>query len=205
METSGVSEHGPESPDPKPRFIFSRRFVTSPLQKVSPGNNDLLLPPSHIDFFQELSGMRFGPHLSKEVSWQIERPRSLLIRKSSLSAHDALSDLEPAAQRRVLEYVSGMLGLPFPSGGDERRSAPDNQNIFRLLRRRLGIAKPKITRASAPLRSNGLRERSRCVDSFSFFSLGADEIDLVAKKLPGNNKKERMHSVLLLKSGSPHT
>ena len=31
------------------------------------------------------------------------------------------------------------------------------------------------------------------------FSLGVDEIDLVAKKVPGDNKKDRMHSVLLLK------
>jgi hypothetical protein len=31
------------------------------------------------------------------------------------------------------------------------------------------------------------------------FSLGGDEIDLIAKKVPGNNKAKRMRSVLLLK------
>ncbi len=33
----------------------------------------------------------------------------------------------------------------------------------------------------------------------SLFSLGIDEIDLVAKAVPGSSKKERMHNVLLLK------
>src|ERR1700731_4194300 len=33
----------------------------------------------------------------------------------------------------------------------------------------------------------------------SLFSLGADEIDLVARTVPGKSKRERMRSVLLLK------
>jgi hypothetical protein len=33
----------------------------------------------------------------------------------------------------------------------------------------------------------------------NIFSLGIEEIDLVANSVPGTNKKERMHSVLLLK------
>jgi hypothetical protein len=33
----------------------------------------------------------------------------------------------------------------------------------------------------------------------AIFSLGVDEIDLAAKTVPGTNKKEKMHSVFLLK------
>ena len=45
------------------------------------------------------------------------------------------------------------------------------------------------------MRRNGLDSKALS----SIFSLGVEEIDLVAKKVPGKNKKERMRSVFLLK------
>jgi hypothetical protein len=119
------------------------------------------------------------------------------------AVYDALKELDAAVQGRVLEYVAKMLGvtyglsdveparamhvevqpqspsLPLPSVGSEQETEPEGISPVAL----------KWMRRSG-LTSTGLS---------LLFSLGVDEIDLVAKKVPGETKKDRMHSVLLLK------
>lgn len=52
----------------------------------------------------------------------------------------------------------------------------------------------------SPIAQKWMRRNGLAVDRLSkFFSLGVDEIDFVAKTVPGKTKKDRMHSVFLLK------
>jgi hypothetical protein len=119
--------------------------------------------------------------------------------------HAALKDLDPDAQSRVLKYVADKLGLSqqthSPARSRHTDEADENLN----------------TRASAESGENRLAEdgelegispagkkwmaRSGLQPSqlSSIFSLGGDEIDLIAKSVPGNSKAKRMRSVILLK------
>jgi len=122
--------------------------------------------------------------------------------------YSALKGLDEDAQRRVLAYVATRLNLAPPQGaapsqlaepaparrtstqqetdvedaGDERESAEDDLEGVSL------VGKKWIRRND--LDSTQLSK---------IFSLGVADIDLVAKKAPGRNKKERMRSVFLLK------
>lgn len=117
----------------------------------------------------------------------------------------ALRNLDLPAQMRVLRYAAEMLGLSLPSstsGGaaeHEERPLPP-------------VATPPVPASNAGqaldsdidgINSVALRWMSRSDLSpkrlQSLFSLGIDVIDLVAKSVPGANKKDRMHSVILLK------
>ena len=119
------------------------------------------------------------------------------------AVYEALKGLEATVQGRVLEYVAKMLRIdnaavdreplrrtredeqpqspsfPLPTAGSEEESESEGVSAVAL----------KWMRRSG-LTSTGLS---------LLFSLGVDEIDLVAKKVPGETKKDRMHSVLLLK------
>lgn len=120
------------------------------------------------------------------------------------AVHAALLNLDPDAQERVLAFVVAKLNVRFKSSiqeakllakprlplnpGDfagheegEAEDPDDNDGIS-------STAKKWMTR-------NGLE-----ADRLSaIFSLGIDEIDLVAKSVLGKGKKERMHNVFLLK------
>jgi hypothetical protein len=117
----------------------------------------------------------------------------------------ALKDLDPEAQARVLGYVAGKLKISalasepqFDTRG--RQSDDTGQNYRNEGASDIGnqdhddldgvspVARKWMTR-------NGLQSKQLS----EVFSLGVDEIDLVAKTVPGKNKKERMHSVFLLK------
>jgi len=115
--------------------------------------------------------------------------------------YDALKDLEPAAQRRVLEYVDSRLHVPSPddephpqpaAGAKDRPLAPSE--------RPADAARADDSEGISPVAIKWMKRSGLTAESLSpFFSLGVDEIDLVAKKVPGESKKDRMHSVLLLK------
>jgi hypothetical protein len=124
----------------------------------------------------------------------------------------ALKGLEPGAQARVIEYVVRRLdlGVGTPNQTDATSSAiyPDQ-----------GSARPTGTKlqdtASVPeqtedephdglegispiaqkwMRRNGLSPTKLS----ALFSLGVDEIDLVARKVPGKSARERLRNVMLL-------
>ena len=128
-----------------------------------------------------------------------------------------LKDLDSDAQQRVLDFVAGKLKLKVKGAAQDPKSlvapqhdenlrqnkvATHDQDDFEDSDENDGIS----STAKKWMKRNGLEPEKLS----SIFSLGVDEIDLVAKSVPGKGKKERMHNVYLLKgvasylgSGSP--
>jgi hypothetical protein len=118
------------------------------------------------------------------------------------AVHAALKELEPEVQKRVLSWVAAKLKLDYsiPEASMQRRdenerggrpdaSAADEQGDTNgVLEGVSPVAKKWIAR-------NGLQPTRLS----TIFSLGGEEVDLIANTVPGRNKKERMRSVFLLK------
>jgi hypothetical protein len=117
----------------------------------------------------------------------------------------ALKPLDPPAQLRVLRYSAEMLGLKFEIPGSGSRISGDqeeNQSSGSA-----GIATIPDAHPSDDIEginAVALRWMKRSdlnpKSLQALFSLGIDEIDLVAKSVPGTSKRERMRNVLLLKA-----
>lgn len=120
----------------------------------------------------------------------------------------ALKELNQESQARVVDYVSGKLGL--------RRSGPPNQteddsdkhhreNTQLTSEKRdpdeFGNETSEELEGISPVARKWMRRNGLNASQLTtIFSLGVDEIDLVAKTVPGGkNKKEKMRSVFLLK------
>lgn len=123
--------------------------------------------------------------------------------------YKALKGLPPDAQSRVISYVIGKLSITPPEVND---ASPDQEPLVAPLREQERVVKESDDLdgispiAKKWMTRNGLQSKQLS----SIFSLGGDEIDLVTRKVPGKNKKERMHNLALLKgiaaylsSGSP--
>lgn len=117
----------------------------------------------------------------------------------------AVKQLEPDAQSRVLGYVAAKLGIALTKtksvdaaahkvtdradeAADSETSEEAEDDADDELQGISPVAKRWIAR-------NGLDQRKLS----DLFSLGVDEIDLIAKSIPGKTKKNRMHNVFLLK------
>lgn len=123
------------------------------------------------------------------------------------AVYGALEGLDPAVQLRVLRYAAEMVGLNLNTTGDEPGADDHGMNQKADIVVPLAPASASTEVASADefeginavalkwMRRSGLNPTSLQ----TLFSLGVDEIDLVAKKVPGESKKEKMHNVLLLK------
>jgi hypothetical protein len=119
--------------------------------------------------------------------------------------HDALKDLDAAVQGRVLRYVSEMLDISapvLPVSMPTAISDPDSD------KQPVQAAVPMATALSDAADADGISQvalkwmrRSNLNPTAlqSLFSLGIDEIDLVANQIPGSGKRDRMRNVLLLK------
>lgn len=114
--------------------------------------------------------------------------------------YDALKELDPAAQKRVLGYVARRLGLP-SSSDEEPVTPPDTRDLPPAIPEPpSGAEDADDSEGISPVAVKWMKRNSLSASSLStLFSLGVDEIDLVAKTVPGDNRKQRMHSVLLLK------
>jgi hypothetical protein len=113
--------------------------------------------------------------------------------------YDALKELEPAAQLRVLEYVAGKLGISSPFSDEERGKAHDSDEALSTSSLHQ-TEKNEDTEGISPVAIKWMKRSGLAASNLSaLFSLGGDEIDLVAEKVPGNSKTQRMHSVVLLK------
>jgi hypothetical protein len=122
------------------------------------------------------------------------------------AVNDALTGLDSAAQQRVLNYVAAKLNLisQLEPASTSRPLGSDTE-----LASLVSVATTDVVGAGSDgedldgissvaikwMRRNGLTADGLA----KLFSLGVDDIDLVAKAVPGENKKERMHSVFLLK------
>ena len=128
------------------------------------------------------------------------------------AVHAALKALEPEAQSRVLNYVALMLKISPPrpdhptrehdltdATEDSPETATDKEtaSIEEHMEDELeGIS----TVARKWMARNGLQAKALS----SIFSLGVDEIDLVARTVPGSSKKEKMRNVFLLKGAAAY-
>ena len=120
----------------------------------------------------------------------------------------AIKDLNQESQARVIEYVCGKLGLKRlgQAGQDEEDSSKDHlENIQPTSENREPGEHGKETSEElegiSPIARKWMRRNGLTANQLStIFSLGVDEIDLVAKTVPGGKgKKEKMRSVFLLK------
>jgi hypothetical protein len=118
----------------------------------------------------------------------------------------ALKDLDPGAQGRVLNYVASKLGMPIENAKRERPKS--GQGIEDpVVIHPLG-AESESTEGNGQTDLDGISPAGKkwmtrnglTGDQLSaIFSLGIDDIDLVAKNVPGKGKRERMRNVFLLK------
>lgn len=122
--------------------------------------------------------------------------------------YQALSPLEAEAQLRVVKYVVAKLNIKM-----ETPRSSDRQSDLEA-KNRAGEADDSAIHNTHATEESGqddlegispagkkwmARNGMRASELATIFSLGIDEIDLVAEKVPGTNKKERMRSVYLLK------
>jgi hypothetical protein len=120
------------------------------------------------------------------------------------AVYSALQGLDAQKQMRVLRYVAEMLDLklgPIDESGSERFEKPNDTDSEPDKSKAISDesesdeAEGISAVALKWIRRSGLDLKSLQ----SLFSLGIDEIDLVAKSIPGKKKTERMRNVLLLK------
>lgn len=122
------------------------------------------------------------------------------------TVYEALKSLEEKAQRRVLDYVANMLGLgsalpppartndnEFPGNLDTESASVDAKSD--ALESSVDGAEGISPIALKWMKRSGLSTK----DLAKLFSLGGDEIDLVAKDVPGKSVKGRARNVILLK------
>ena len=119
--------------------------------------------------------------------------------------YTALRGLEPEAQARVLAYVTRKLKVSvqvdeeeIAPGGKLRPPAAENPVSG------LGVhvdsePEDELEGISPTAKKWMIRNGLNSGQLSGIFSLGVDEIDLVAKSVPGSSKRERMRSVFLLK------
>jgi hypothetical protein len=117
------------------------------------------------------------------------------------TVYAALKELEPDAQKRVLTWVAAKLKIDYSTrepnlqrrdedqddGGTESVE-DEREDTNGVLEGISPVAKRWITR-------NGLEPKKLS----TIFSMGGDDVDLIANTVPGKGKKNRMRSVFLLK------
>jgi hypothetical protein len=127
--------------------------------------------------------------------------------ESMATIYAALQKLDSAGQRWVLRCVMDRLGIDV-GGRFERepdRSADEPQVTIAPIASTpvapTGTSEPSVsTDGISPVASKWMVRNGLTAASLSsLYSLGLDEIDLVARDVPGTSKKDRMRSVLLLK------
>jgi hypothetical protein len=123
------------------------------------------------------------------------------------AVYAALKPLDEGARSRVLDYVMNRLNVSRREVETDREGSAFSP---RALAAEEAREEGKVDSASRDTREGDLegisvvaqkwmRRNGLTADQLShLFSLGVDEIDLVAKSVPGKNKKERMRNVLLL-------
>lgn len=117
------------------------------------------------------------------------------------AVYEALKGLDAPAQGRVLEYVAKMLGIASAASDREtsKARADEQPQSPSLPLPNAGLEDEGESEGISPVALKWIRRSGLTSTGLSLlFSLGVDEIDLVAKKVPGETKKDRMHSVLLL-------
>jgi len=117
--------------------------------------------------------------------------------------YEALKGLDQQAQSRVLKYVAGKLNLESSAPGgesQERRQDDLRDPIPKESVRADDIdSQPELEGVSPIARKWMARNGLDAKQLAKIFSLGSDEIDLISKTVPGDSKKAKVRSVVLLK------
>jgi hypothetical protein len=121
------------------------------------------------------------------------------------TVYRALEKLAPDARARVLAYVQGKFKINAATA--EKNDAGQSRDPENASESTVLEDSPEGTKAEddglegiSPVAKKWMIRNGLNAKSLSpIFSLGGDEIDLIAKSIPGSSKRERMHSVLLLK------
>lgn len=122
------------------------------------------------------------------------------------AVYSALQSLEKVAQQRALEYVARKLGIRI--GTDSH--AGESQSVERLNPSSLDQSShpesaydevdPEISDEISPIAQKWMQRNSLEPNQLAaLFSLGGEEIDVIAEKIPGKSKRERMRHVIYLK------
>ncbi len=115
--------------------------------------------------------------------------------------YSALRKLDAAAQRWVLRCVMNRLGLE-PAAPTEHEDSRDHRDVVPQQ-----DPVPAATPPPEPVAADGIspiaskwmvRNGFTAANLSSLYSLGQDELDLVAKSVPGSSKKDRMKNVFML-------
>lgn len=119
------------------------------------------------------------------------------------AVHSAMKDLNQDAQVRVLKYVAEMLKISMPTTQQSTSSntAPKHAapNTDYAESGGMPHAEPLLEGVS-PIAIKWLARNNLQAKSLTaIFSLGADEIDLITKSIPGKSKRERLQNVAWLK------
>jgi hypothetical protein len=120
------------------------------------------------------------------------------------AVYAALKELAPDAQARVLSYVAAKLKIePAVSEGDlsPRKTLEDRRDVEANDGGAAAKQEPQDElEGISPVAKKWMARNGLEAGPLSaIFSLSTDEIDLIAKTVPGANKKEKMRSVFLLK------
>jgi hypothetical protein len=122
--------------------------------------------------------------------------------RAIVAVYEALKGLEQQAQSRVIRYIADRLqidGAPIapPADVQFRQSEPATERIDAVAQ---SVESREEPEGISPIAKKWMTRNDLNTDMISkIFSLGIDEIDLVAKQIPGDSKKDKMRSVFLLK------
>jgi hypothetical protein len=153
--------------------------------------------------------MNYGPGLRAQ-SENLENRRRVQIMnddpeiKALTTVYTALQDLDPESQQRVLDYVARKLGLQ-PREVQQRREAFSREDLpsAESLSDSRSPTEEETTsdvEGISPVALKWMRRNALNADDLGrLFSIGADEIDLVANTVPGKSKNSRLRSVVLLR------
>jgi len=124
------------------------------------------------------------------------------------TVYSALKELDAPAQMRVIDYVLKKLNLAMETGKRTQAEEVRSDKVANNLPEELSAIRSEPRKvpsndeftgispvAQKWLKRNGLRAEQLN----TIFSLGGDEIDLVANKVPGKSTRARMRNVFLLK------
>jgi hypothetical protein len=121
------------------------------------------------------------------------------------SVYLALKDLEASAQNRVLDYVFRRLSLTRDYGAADFQAGTGGTETAEVQASRQEAQQPQGAEQADGLEGissvaqKWMRRNELTTKILSgLFSLGVDEIDLVANKVPGKNKKQKLRNIALL-------
>jgi hypothetical protein len=122
-----------------------------------------------------------------------------------VAVYNALKPLTTEAQQRVLGYVSQKLGLPLPHTSSGPADIPGWERADHSITS-IPVT-PEVTskeedeyNAISPVAKKWMtRNGLTATQLTAIFSVKADEIDLIAKTVPGNSKNKKTRGVALLK------